>query len=149
MRDFAQHLAAPEGPQTLTPAQATPVGPDVPIRMVTADGRHGPVAIRIYGEAAACRASSGRPGWSGCTAAASSAAGWTCPNRTTWHGCWRPAGTPVLSVDYRLARDGVSFPVPHDDALTGWFWARRNAAALGLDPDLLCLAGAAPAATSP
>jgi acetyl esterase/lipase len=51
-------------------------------------------------------------------------------------------GTPVLSVDYRLARDGVSFPIPHEDALAGWFWARKNAGALGLDPDLLCLGGA-------
>ena len=52
------------------------------------------------------------------------------------------SGTPVLSVEYRLARDGVHFPVPHEDALAGWFWARRNAADLGLDPDLLCLGGA-------
>jgi acetyl esterase/lipase len=51
-------------------------------------------------------------------------------------------GTPVLSVDYRLARDGIGFPIPHDDTLTGWFWARKNAESMGLDPDLLCLGGA-------
>jgi acetyl esterase len=48
----------------------------------------------------------------------------------------------VLSVDYRLARDGVHFPVPHEDVLAAWLWAVEHAAELGVDPLALCLGGA-------
>ncbi|NTW39258.1 MAG: DUF3237 family protein [Cellulomonadaceae bacterium] len=33
------------------------------------------------------------------------------------------AGITVASVDYRLANDGVHFPVPTDDVLAAWRWA--------------------------
>lgn len=36
------------------------------------------------------------------------------------------AGITVASVDYRLANDGVHFPVPSDDVLAGWRWAIEN-----------------------
>ena len=131
---FAEYLAAPEGPD----APSGQVGPDVPISTATTDGRHGPVAIRVYGEPAA---------------AAGAALVWLhgggfvsgsvdMPESDYLGRVLASLGTPVLSVDYRLARDGVHFPVPHEDALTGWFWARRNASRLGLDPELLCLGGA-------
>ena len=138
---FAQHLAAPEGPQTLTPGQAAPVGPDVPSRMVTAEGRHGPVRIRIYGESAAQAAPAG-PGLVWLHGGGFVSGGLDMPESDYLARVLADAGTPVLSVEYRLARDGVCFPVPHDDALAAWFWARRNAADLGLEPDLLCLGGA-------
>lgn len=131
---FAQYLAAPEGPETLTGQ----VGPDVPTRTVTADGRHGPVAIRIYGEVG--RAAGAALVW--LHGGGFVSGGLDMPESDYLARVLSDAGTPVLSVDYRLARDGVHFPVPHDDALTGWFWARRNAAGLGLDPELLCLGGA-------
>ncbi|TPV53489.1 alpha/beta hydrolase [Pseudarthrobacter phenanthrenivorans] len=131
---FAQYLAAPEGPQTL-PGQA---GPDVAIRTVAAEGRRGPVAIRIYGEP---------------SQAAGPALVWLhgggfvsgsldMPESDYLGRVLASSGIPVLSVDYRLARDGVHFPVPHEDTLAAWFWIRRNAAELGLDPGLLCLGGA-------
>jgi acetyl esterase/lipase len=53
----------------------------------------------------------------------------------------RTGGT-VFSVDYRLARDGVHFPVPHEDALAGWLWAASHAAEFGVAPGRLCLGGA-------
>lgn len=135
---FAQYLASPEGPQFLNPDAIRQPGPEVSIRTVTADGRHGPVPIRIYGDAAA---------------AAGPALVWLhgggfvsgsvdSPESDYLARVLARGGTPVLSVDYRLARDGVSFPIPHEDALAGWFWARKNADSLGLDPDLLCLGGA-------
>jgi acetyl esterase len=135
---FAQHLAAPEGPQTLAPPQARPAGPDVPIRMVTADGRHGPVRIRMYGEAAATPG----PALVWLHGGGFVSGGLDMPESDHLARVLAQAGTPVLSVEYRLARDGVCFPVPHDDALAAWFFARRNAAGLGLDPDRLCLGGA-------
>ena len=34
------------------------------------------------------------------------------------------AGAVVVSVDYRLAVDGVSYPVPHDDTVAAVAWVR-------------------------
>ena len=36
------------------------------------------------------------------------------------------AGITVVSVDYRLATDGVHFPVPSDDCLAAWRWASED-----------------------
>jgi alpha-L-rhamnosidase len=46
-------------------------------------------------------------------------------------------GAVIASVDYRLARDGVHFPVPHDDVVAAYRWA---AAELGVER--LALGGA-------
>ena len=43
------------------------------------------------------------------------------------------ADAVVVSVDYRLAVDGVSYPVPHDDTVAAVRWVRDNAADLGID----------------
>lgn len=47
----------------------------------------------------------------------------------------------VVSVDYRLARDGVCFPVPHDDVLAAWSWTVDATAELGIDRRWLALGG--------
>jgi acetyl esterase len=131
---FAEYLAAPEGPET----PAGQVGPDVPIRSVTVDGRHGPVAIRMYGQPPRTAG----PALVWLHGGGFVSGGLDMPESDYLARVLSAAGTPVLSVEYRLARDGVHFPVPHEDALAGWFWARSNAAGLGLDPELLCLGGA-------
>jgi acetyl esterase len=135
---FAEYLATPEGPQFLNPDAVRSPGPEVPIRTVAADGRHGPVAIRIYGEAAA----PGIPALVWLHGGGFVSGSLDMPESDYLARVLADAGTPVLSVDYRLARDGVSYPIPHDDALAGWFWARDNASSLGLNPGLLCLGGA-------
>lgn len=135
---FAEYLATPEGPQFLNPDAVRSPGPEVPIRTVAADGRHGPVAIRIYGEAAA----PGIPALVWLHGGGFVSGSLDMPESDYLARVLADAGTPVLSVDYRLARDGVSYPIPHDDALAGWFWARDNASSLGLDHGLLCLGGA-------
>ncbi|MFF2318310.1 alpha/beta hydrolase [Arthrobacter sp. NPDC058097] len=38
----------------------------------------------------------------------------------------------VLSIDYRKAVDGVAYPAPLEDVLTGWRWVQANAARLGV-----------------
>ena len=43
------------------------------------------------------------------------------------------AGAVVVSVDYRLAVDGVCYPVPHDDTVAAVAWVRDHAEALGID----------------
>ncbi|KNH20728.1 alpha/beta hydrolase [Arthrobacter sp. ZBG10] len=135
---FAQYLASPAGPLVLDSGALRLAGPDVPIRTVTAEGRHGPVNIRIYGHPAG----SGAAGLVWLHGGGFVSGTVDMPESDYLARVLAAAGTPVLSVDYRLARDGVCFPVPHDDALAGWFWARRNAESLGLAPELLCLGGA-------
>ena len=52
------------------------------------------------------------------------------------------AGAVVVSVDYRLAVDGVCYPVPHDDTVAAISWVRDNAAALGVAADRISVGGA-------
>ena len=52
------------------------------------------------------------------------------------------AGAVVVSVDYRLAVDGVSYPVPHDDTVAAVCWVRDNADALGIDAGRISIGGA-------
>lgn len=40
--------------------------------------------------------------------------------------CFAEAGIVVVSVDYRLATDGIRFPIPSDDCLAAWKWAVKN-----------------------
>ena len=58
------------------------------------------------------------------------------------------AGAVVVSVDYRLAVGGVTYPVPHDDTVAAVRWVRDSAADLGIDPAGSSSAAPAPAATS-
>ena len=48
----------------------------------------------------------------------------------------------VISVEYRLAVDGVHYPVPHDDAVSAWRWAVAAAPRLGVDLTRLAIGGA-------
>ncbi len=51
------------------------------------------------------------------------------------------SGIPVLSVDYRMCLKGVHYPLPQDDVLTAWRWAREHAEELGVIPSQLHLGG--------
>jgi len=51
-------------------------------------------------------------------------------------------GAVVVSVDYRLAVDGVCYPVPHDDTVAAVAWVRDNADALGIDAGRISIGGA-------
>lgn len=52
------------------------------------------------------------------------------------------ADAVVISVDYRLARDGVHFPVPLDDVITAYRWAVANCEEIGSDAARIVLGGA-------
>jgi acetyl esterase len=50
-------------------------------------------------------------------------------------------GIPVLTMTYRKALDGVTFPAPSDDVLAAWQWAVSNAERLGVPADRIHLGG--------
>jgi acetyl esterase/lipase len=54
--------------------------------------------------------------------------------------CLAEAGITTVSVDYRLALDGVRFPVPTDDVLAAWDWA-SSGQRLGVAPESWHLGG--------
>ena len=43
-------------------------------------------------------------------------------------------GISVVSLDYRKALHGVTYPAPANDVRAGWLWALENSSALGLGP---------------
>jgi acetyl esterase/lipase len=114
--------------------------PAVDVREAAVPGPHGPVPVRIYeppGEGI------GRPclvwlhggGFLGGDLDMREA-DWTAREV-----CAR-AGAVVVSVDYRLAVDGVCYPVPHDDTVAAIAWVRDNAEDVGVDVAGISVGGA-------
>lgn len=118
--------------------------PDVPVRAMDVAGPNGPVPIRIYGEAHDGRADDGGAPALVWMHGGNFAVGGLDMRESEQLGREVAArsGGVVVTVGYRLALDGIHFPVPHEDVLTAWLWTVGNAAELGLDPSRLCLGGA-------
>jgi len=86
-----------------------------------AQGPHGPVPVRIYHPAQAAAV-----GIVWIHGGAFTMGDLDMPE-ADWVGrCLADAGVMVVSVDYRLALDGVHFPVPSDDVLAAWAWATAD-----------------------
>ncbi|MBD3689734.1 alpha/beta hydrolase [Nanchangia anserum] len=51
-------------------------------------------------------------------------------------------GIPVISVDYRLCRDGVCHPAPHDDVWAAYLWVREGGHGIATDPARVVVGGA-------
>jgi acetyl esterase len=122
-----------------TPHDATPP-PVVDIRGAEAPGPHGPVPLRVYSPPG--DALEGRPGLVLMHGGAFRAGDLDDPgtDRIAREVCAR-AGAVIVSVDYRLAVNGVCYPVPHDDVVAALRWVRNAAASLGIDSLRLSLAG--------
>lgn len=52
------------------------------------------------------------------------------------------AGAVVVAVDYRLANDGVRYPVPLDDVVAAWTWLADRADELEVDARRISIGGA-------
>jgi acetyl esterase len=152
--DIAARFPLLDGLPSMREAYSTPAGraqiaryeswglvpPGVPTRDAAAPGPHGPVPVRIYeqavdGGARPCLVWVHGGGFLGGDLDLREA-DWTAREV-----CGR-AGAVVVSVDYRLAVDGVCYPVPHDDVVAAVAWVRDNARGLGVDPARIAIGGA-------
>ena len=120
---------------------ATYAPPAVEVAPATAPGPHGPVPVRIYRPSMAGQGT--RPlfvwlhggGW--CEGDLDMAEA----DATAREVCAR-AEAVVVSVDYRLALEGVHYPVPLDDVLAAWRWALEAASQWQADARQAVLGGA-------
>jgi acetyl esterase len=117
-----------------------PAPPAVDVRSDAAPGPHGPVPVRVYtpvggGADLPCLV------WLHGGAFRMGDLDMPEADRTAREVCER-AGAVVVSVDYRLCVGGVTYPVPHDDAVAAVRWVRDGAASLGVDPARISLGGA-------
>jgi acetyl esterase/lipase len=150
--DIASRFPLLDGLTSMREAYSTPAGraqilryetwgqepPEVPSRDDAAPGPHGPVPVRIYTPES--------PTGAGLVWA--HGGGFVGGDLDMREADWTArevaarAGAVVVSVDYRLAVDGVHYPVPHDDVVAAVAWTRDNPAALGIDPGRISIGGA-------
>jgi acetyl esterase/lipase len=120
------------------PEEAPPV---VEIRDDVAPGPHGPVPVRIYEPPAGERTGRACFVWAHGGGFLGGDLDMREADWTAREVCVR-AGAVVVSVDYRLAVDGVTYPVPHDDTVAAIAWVRDSAVALGIDAERISVGGA-------
>ncbi len=115
--------------------------PDVDVRTAAAPGPHGEVPVRIYTPPASV--DTGRPAlvWMHGGAFLGGDLDMLEADGVAREVCAR-AGAVVVSVDYRLCHDGITYPVPHDDAVAAIRWVRDGAAELGVDRHRISVGGA-------
>lgn len=137
------HNPVPAAVETLQ-AWDAPFGEPEPTTAIAEDiaigGPHGPIPLRIY------RPAKGEPsgvgmvwfhggGFIGGTLDMPEA-------DLVARGLVTRTGGVVVSVDYRLCKDGVHHPIPHDDGYAAYRWTRDHADQLGIDVDRLAVGGA-------
>lgn len=124
----------------LEPSDEPPAA--VPTRDLAIDGPHGPVPVRVYGDAASSGGAD-RPALLWMHGGGFMMGDLEMPEAdwTSREICAR-TGAIVVSVDYRLALGGVSYPVPLDDCVAAARWLRDNGSKLGVDPTRITIGGA-------
>jgi len=140
---FTDLLSQPGGPERLEAFSGGSVpyqAPDVRFREAEARGPNGAVPLRIYGGGQG-RADAPALVWMHGGGFAGGGPGMREADQLARELAARSGGV-VVSVDYRLARDGVHFPVPHEDVLAAWLWTVEHAGELGADAGRVCLGGA-------
>jgi acetyl esterase len=113
--------------------------PEADVEDLTVPGPHGPVPVRVYRPATG----GARPCLVWMHGGAFRFGDLDMPeaDRTAREVCAR-AGAVVVSVDYRLAVDGVHYPVPLDDVVAVARWVRDSAGELDVDRDRIAVGGA-------
>ncbi|GIM96276.1 alpha/beta hydrolase fold domain-containing protein [Paractinoplanes toevensis] len=136
-RFHADRLAALERFRTgAGPEPAPPVSPPAPAGVITGEisipGPHGPIRLRTYRPdgppAGLAPGSAGPPAGPGSALLWAHGGGFRHGSADMPEGDWvsaqlaARAGAYVVSVDYRLATEGVRYPVPLDDVFAAWTW---------------------------
>jgi acetyl esterase/lipase len=117
-----------------------PPAPEALVQDLLLDGPHGPVPVRVYEPV---DSGEDRPALLWLHGGAFMFGDLDMPEADrTGREIADRAGAVVVSVDYRLAVDGVHFPVPLDDCVAAARWLRDHAAELGVDPGRVNLGGA-------
>lgn len=122
-------------------ADAQYVPPAVEVVAAAAPGPHGPVPVRVYLPSAGGQGLRPLFVWV-------HGGGWVEGDLDmgeadhTAREVSERAGAVVVSVDYRLAGEGVHYPVPLDDVVAAWRWSLQSAAAWRADPARAVLGGA-------
>ena len=125
----------------LAVADAQYVPPAVEVVAAAAPGPHGPVPVRVYLPSAGGQGLRPLFVWV-------HGGGWVEGDLDmgeadhTAREVSERAGAVVVSVDYRLAGEGVHYPVPLDDVVAAWRWSLQSAAAWRADPARAVLGGA-------
>ena len=117
----------------------------VTVSDLTVESPHGPQPARVYRDASA--APSGRAlVW---VHGGAFIGGYLDMPETNWVALELAArGIPVFAVDYTKCLGDVHYPVPSDDVLAAWEYARSNARELlGVTPDAVLLGGASAGGT--
>jgi acetyl esterase len=110
----------------------------IEIRDLALEGRHGPVPVRSYRDAAT-PADAGLVWVHG--------GGFVAGDLDMPEAHWVSTqlarrGIAVLSVEYRKCDGGVRYPIPSDDVLDAWLWALDQGDLFGLPPAQVHLGGA-------
>jgi acetyl esterase/lipase len=106
----------------------------------TAPGPHGPVPVRVYQPTTP---GTQRPLFVWCHGGGFVGGDLDMPEAdATGREVCTLADAVVVAVDYRLAKDGVHYPVPLDDAVAAYYWALDSAEELGADARRVTLGGA-------
>ncbi|MEO7123903.1 MAG: alpha/beta hydrolase [Lacisediminihabitans sp.] len=95
--------------------------PDIRRTNTAVDGPRGPVAIRIYHPENA-----NGTGIVWLHGGAFYLGDLDVPEADWVSQRFAEAGITVVSVDYRLANDGIHYPIPGDDCLAAWRWATEH-----------------------
>jgi acetyl esterase len=105
----------------------------------TVPGPHGEIPVRVYAPPSASPSGAGLVWMHG--------GGFVAGNldmadsdATAREICAR-TGATIVTVDYRLVRKNVCFPIPHDDVLAAWRWTVAASPELGIDRAWLALGG--------
>ena len=109
------------------------------ISELSADGPHGPIALRLYRPTLQSDDRAVLP-----VLVYYHGGGWTIGDLDTHDVLCRQlangSGCAVVSVDYRMGPEH-RFPAGSDDCLAATYWVRRNAESLGLDASRLAVGG--------
>lgn len=104
--------------------------PAIAAEDIDVPGPHGPVGIRVYHPNVG---GTERPWLVWCHGGAFVGGDLDMPEAdATARELAARAGAVVVSVDYRLAVEGIHFPIPHDDVRAAYEWTLGHASPLGL-----------------